>query len=68
VIGGSAGAAARLGMKRTTLQFRMTKLATFDADISASADMSARRLQATPRFATESQPWRRPKHTFLSAG
>jgi len=26
VIGGAAGAAARLGMKRTTLQYRMKKL------------------------------------------
>jgi len=47
-IGGSSGAAARLGMKRTTLQSRMGKLGSSrapDADISAHADMSARLLR-----------------------
>jgi len=47
-IGGSSGAAACLGMKRTTFKSRMGKRGSPlapDADISAHADMSARLLR-----------------------
>ena len=64
-IGGPSGAVARLGMKRTTLQSRMRKLAISrvpHADISASADISAEFLRHPILLQTKANPLASSNH------